>query len=71
VDDQWEALVRHFKGDFEVDGVIYEYAGMDGDVQYDKKMLVKLSYAERLGIKVVVLKPGDLEKLQEIFDHQP
>lgn len=71
VDDQWEALVRHFKGDFEVDGVIYEYAGMDSDVEYDKKMLVKLNYAERLGIKVVVIKPGDLEKLQDIFDHQP
>jgi hypothetical protein len=67
VHDQSAALVRHFKGDFEIDGVVYEYAGMDGSVDYDKKLLVKLTYAEQLGLKVVVIKPGDLEKLNDIF----
>lgn len=67
VPHQSAALVRHFKGDFEIAGVVYEYAGMDGNVDYDTKLSVKLNCAEQTGLKVVVIKPADLEKLSVIF----
>lgn len=64
---EWESLVRHFKGDFEVDGVIYEYAGMQGEVDYEYRLITKVREASNLGLKVVVIRPGDLNILNEFF----
>ena len=70
VDPEWEPLVRHFKGDFEVGGVIYEYAGMTGDAAYDKKLQIKLNEAKNVGVRVVVIYPGDLSNLLDVFKPQ-
>ena len=67
VDPEWDPLVRHFKGDFEVGGVIYEYAGMTGDAAYDKKLQIKLNEAKKLGVRVVVIYPRDLTNLPHVF----
>jgi hypothetical protein len=62
-----EALVRYFKGDFRVNDVIYEYAGMEGSKDYDQRLAAKQKSAEDIGLQVVVIRPSDLGRLPEIF----
>jgi hypothetical protein len=67
VDADVAALVRHFKGDFEIAGTIFEFAGLAGAAEYDKKMAIKLNIAARLGMPIRVIYPADLAKLELIF----
>ena len=62
-----EALVRYFKGDFRVKDVIFEYAGLEGSTDYDQKLAAKLNAANNLGLKTVVIRPSDLNRLPEVF----
>jgi len=64
-DDQ--SLVAHFKGDFEVDGVIVEFAGMASDPLYQARLDVKLNHAKKLNLDVMVVGPEDLGDLDAIL----
>lgn len=61
----YHALVRHFVGDFRVQDVIIEYAGMSGNADYDKRLATKVATAKHIGIEVLVILPEDLPHLHE------
>jgi hypothetical protein len=62
-----EALVRHFVGDFRVNDVIIEYAGLSGAKEYDERLATKVSWASQLGIKVIVVSPDKLHDLENVL----
>jgi hypothetical protein len=54
------------------DGTYVEYAGLTGDVTYDRTMAGKVQMASELGIPILVVYPSDLNRLSDIFArHQP
>lgn len=53
------------RGDFLVQGIVVEFAGLDGDAGYDLKMATKVSLAGEHNLSVIVLKPSDLKNLSK------
>ncbi len=64
---EFEFFVRHWVGDFLVNDVIIEYAGLTGDEGYDSRLATKIYDAKMLGIEVLVIKPDDLSNLDQVF----
>lgn len=64
---RYEALVRHFVGDFRVNDVIIEYSGFSGKKVYDERLATKVSWASQLGIKVIVVTPEKLHDLENVL----
>ena len=50
-----------------LDGTYVEYAGLTGDVAYDRRMATKVRLASELGIPLLVVYPSDLNRLDEVF----
>ena len=53
----------HLRGDFQIENVIVEFAGLTGSGPYDEKMKLKVLLAETLNIPQIVLYPKDLGDL--------
>ena len=53
------------RGDFLVNGVVIEFAGLDGDESYDSRMHTKEALAKKYDLKLVIIKPADLKKLSD------
>jgi hypothetical protein len=60
-------FVGHWVGDFRVNDVIIEYAGMSGDEAYDSNLAAKIFNATQLGIEVLVIRPDDLSNLDHVL----
>jgi hypothetical protein len=55
------------RGDFLVGDLVIEFAGLDGDEAYDAKISTKQSLAEKYGLKLIVVRPGDVKKLSDLL----
>jgi hypothetical protein len=63
----WEPLVRHFRADFRVGSTLIEYAGYQGDLEYDGRLSAKITEAKNLGISVIVVNETDLGNLEHLL----
>lgn len=50
-----------FRADFAVGDLLVEVAGLDGDPAYDARLSRKLDLAQKLGVRVAVLRPRDVQ----------
>jgi hypothetical protein len=53
------------RGDFLVGDLVIEFAGLDGDPDYDSKIRLKIQLASQEGIELLVLYPTDLKALSK------
>jgi hypothetical protein len=62
---EYSGLMR---GDFIVGNLVIEFAGLDGDPDYDAKMALKRQLCDANGIPLLVIRPRDLKELNSILD---
>jgi hypothetical protein len=58
----------NFRADFVVDGVLIEYFGLTGDLEYDEKTKLKQRICRKHGVKLIAVYPSDLVTPRKLED---
>lgn len=56
------------RADWRIGNTYFEFAGMMSIESYAEKMKKKIKLAKKYGVKLIVIQPKDLEKLEKIFE---